>query len=487
MRARSTISLFATASVAVAALVLGRGRERADLRPPAAIAERRDLEVTLVEPGTLQAARSVTLSSEIRSNRAKIAWLAADGTWVKPGDVVVRLDPTPFEEARAKALAEARDAEAAVVRAEQEKKLQIAKAEEALESARHGRKVAGLNLEAYEKGSGALSVREAEVRAAESGSELARMRHDLADLEAMFKKGFVSEGELQRERLKLENLERQSGLQKDRLKAAREVIFPRDLERAKTEVEESKDAVARAEAVLYYSHEFYRAAIESAARKAETTKEALRVAEGELAKTNVTAPLEGFLILQEITLDSGKRLPQVGDSVWSGQPIATLPDLSELVADTRVREVDLHQLRTGMTAEIAVEAYPDVRIPGRVDFIGSLAQAAADSPWKFFAVRIALTRSGDTRLRPGMSARVAFATDSVPNAIVAPADAVFPRGDRMVCYVRRGEEVWEQEVVVGKRSDTHVEIRQGIAAGEELLLAAPEGKVRQRTRPEPAA
>jgi HlyD family secretion protein len=486
VQTRSTITVFATASVALAALVLSRGRGPADVPAPVAVAERRDLEVTLVEPGTLQAARAVTLSSEIRSNRAKISWLAADGTWVKPGDVVVRFDPTPFEEARAKAAAEARDAEAAVVRAEQEKKLQIAKAEEALESARHGRKVAGLNLEAYEKGSGALNVREAEVKAAESGSELERMRHDMADLEAMFHKGFVSEGELARERLKLENLERQSGLQKDRLKTARDVLYPRDLERAKTQVEEAKDAVARAEAVLYYSHEFYRAAIESAQRKADTTREALRVAEDELAKTALASPLEGFLILQEISLDTGRRLPQVGDSVWSGQPIATLPDLSELMVDTRVREVDLHQLRQGVGAEVAVEAYPDLRLAGRVDFIGSLAQAAADSPWKFFSVRVALGRS-DARLRPGMSARVSFAIDSVSNAIVAPADAVFTRGDRTVCYVRRGEDVWEQEVVVGKRSDTHVELRQGVAAGEELLLAEPKGRVRQRVRPEPAA
>ena len=102
-----------------------------------AVAERGNLDVTLVEPGTLAAARSVTIASEIRSNRAKVVSLAADGTWVKPGDVVVSFDPTPFEEERDKVAAELHDAEATASRAEQERKLSIAKADEALESARH--------------------------------------------------------------------------------------------------------------------------------------------------------------------------------------------------------------------------------------------------------------------------------------------------------------------------------------------------------------
>src|SRR5262249_50330291 len=278
------------------------------------------------------------------------------GTWVKPRDVVVSFDSTPFEEERDKVAAELHDAEATASRAEQERKLAIAKADEALESARHAQKIAALNLESYEKGRGALNVREAEVRAADSGAELERARNDFADLEQMFRKGFVSEAELARQRSRVTDIERQSHLQSDRLKAAREVIFPRDLERAKSELAEAKDEVARTEAVLYHSHEFYRAAVEAADRKVLNAREALARAETELKKTTLRSPIEGFLVLQEIPLDTGRRKPQVGDSVWSGQPIATIPDLSQMVALTRIREIDLHLIRAGLTARLALEA-----------------------------------------------------------------------------------------------------------------------------------
>lgn len=482
-----SITLFAAGSVAIAIAVASRGREGGrENAIPSVIAERGTIDVTLVEPGTLAAARSVTISSEIRSNRAKIASLLSDGAWVKPGDVVVSFDPTPFEEERDKAAAELHDAEAGAVRAEQEEKLSIAKAEQTLESARHAENIAALNLGSYEKGNGALSVREAEVRAADSGSELDRARRDLADLEQMFQKGFVSEAELARQRAKVADLGRQSGLQTERLKAAREVIYPRDLERAKSDLSEARNEVARAEAVLYHSHEFYRAAVEAANQKVESARQTLARAEQELEKTTLRSPLEGFLVLQEIPLDTGKRKPQVGDSVWSGQPIATIPDLAQMVAVTRVRETDLHLVHEGLAARLDLEAYPDLVMGGRIDFVGSLAEAGSDSPWKFFSVRLLVDRT-DPRLRPGMSVRVSFLLDRAANVVVAPADAVFGCAAGRCCYVRRASEVWEQPVTVGLANQTHVEVKEGIRAGEELLLAVPPTDVRRRPPASPSA
>jgi HlyD family secretion protein len=484
---RRSITLFAAGSLLLAVGLVSRGRDGGrEAAIPVAVAERGDLDVTLVEPGTLAAARSVTIASEIRSNRAKIVSLAVDGTWVKPGDVVVSFDPTPFEEERDKVAAELHDAEATASRAEQERKLAIAKADEALESARHAQKIAALNLESYEKGNGALNVREAEVRAADSGAELERTRRDLADLEQMFQKGFVSEAELARQRSRVADIERQSRLQSDRLKAAREVIFPRDLERAKSELAEAKDEVARTEAVLYHSHEFYRAAVEAADRKVLNAREALARAEAELKKTTVRSPIEGFLVLQDIPLDTGRRKPQVGDSVWSGQPIATIPDLSQMVALTRIREIDLHRIRAGLTARLELEAYPDLAMNGRIDFVGSLAEASADSPWKFFSVRLLVDRT-DPRLRPGMSVRVSFLLDSARAVVVAPADALFSCAGRSCCYVRRAGEIWEQPVTIGLANETHVEVKSGVVAGDQLLLAVPQGAVRRHEAPVPSA
>jgi multidrug efflux pump subunit AcrA (membrane-fusion protein) len=148
--------------------------------------------------------------------------------------------------------------------------------------------------------------------------------------------------------------------------------------------------------------------------------------------------------------------------------------------------VDLHRIEEGLAADVAVEAYPNLVLGGRVEHVGSLAAGNRGSPWKFFSVRLSLDQT-DPRLRPGMSVRVSFLLDSARDVILAPLDAVFTRGQETVCYVRRGGDVWEQPITLGKRNDTHVEIRSGIAAGEELLLAAPESSIRRAAREEPHA
>jgi HlyD family secretion protein len=475
-----TISLFGLGAATLVFALTGRsGPDEPTGVGPTVRAERRDLTQALVEPGTLQAARAITLASEIRSNRAKIVSLASDGAWVRPGEVVVRFDRTPFEEERAKALAEVRDAEATEVRAEQERKLQVAKAEEALESARHTNRLAELNLEAFEKGSGALSVREAEVRSAEIEAEMRRAREDLGDMQRMLERGFVSQSEVEQQRARVDDLERQGGLEADRLRTAREIHFPRDLERARTQVREAGDSVARAEGVLYYTHEYYRAALESAARKVDAAREALRSIDEQLEKTEVKTPLEGFLVLQDIPLESGKRKPQVGDSVWSGVPIATVPDLSRMVVTTRIREVDLHRIALDLHGRISVDAYPDLVLDGAIRHIGSLAESKEDSPWKFFTVSLDL-QSSDQRLRPGMSVQVAIELAEARDVIVVPIDAVFPDGDRHVVYVREGRQVIAQEIALGMANETHVEVRAGLDPGEEILLSAPTGSVDHR-------
>lgn len=484
---RLTATLFGVGALALVAMVAGRDDAVRDggARPTVRALEG-DLRVSLVEPGTLHAARSITLASEIRSNRAKIVSLLPDGSLLEPDQVVLQFDRTPFEEERLKALADVRDAEAATVRSEQERKLQIAKAEEALESTRHAVRLAELNLEAFEKGTGALNVREAEVRAAEVDAELSRARRDLADMERMMRQGFVSAEEVDRQRGRVEELSRQSGLQGDRLKTAREIHYPRDLERSRNQLEEAQDSVARAEGVLYYTREYYRAVLEATERKEQTSREALRAADEQLAKTEVRTPIAGFLVLQDIPLENGKRRPQVGDSVWSGVPIATVPDLSEVQVTAQVREVDLHRVHVGQSARISIEAYPDLRLEGRIAHIGSLAENVNDSPWKFFPVTLTLAGT-DPRLRPGMSARVEFDLESRHDVVRVPSDAVFARGDRRVVYVRRRGAVTEQEVALGLANETHVEVRSGIEAGDELLLEAPAEAVPYRPLPEPRA
>ena len=49
--------------------------------------------------------------------------------------------------------------------------------------------------------------------------------------------------------------------------------------------------------------------------------------------------------------------------------------------------------------------------------------------------------------------------------------------------MRRTGQIWEQPVALGLANETHVEVKSGLAAGEELLLAVPEAGFRRPAPP----
>ena len=91
------VALFA----AVVGLILTRpARTEADRTdaPLTAPVGRRSFEIVVPVVGELDTSRPTVVRSHVRGNRGKIIQIIEDGARVKRGDILVRLDPTPFEE-----------------------------------------------------------------------------------------------------------------------------------------------------------------------------------------------------------------------------------------------------------------------------------------------------------------------------------------------------------------------------------------------------
>lgn len=72
---------------------------------------------------------------------------------------------------------------------------------------------------------------------------------------------------------------------------------------------------------------------------------------------------------------SGKRKIRVGDEVGPWRPvIATLPDLSVLISETFVEEIDIAKIKTGDSARVTVDAIPGLQFPGKIITIANIGQ-----------------------------------------------------------------------------------------------------------------
>ena len=143
---------------------------------PTATARQQAFAETLVETGTIGAQRLMLYASTIPGTQAKILDLAPEGQTVKAGDVLVRFDASGFEQARDLERAALRQADAELVRAREELRLESLRAQGDLDAAREQIGHAERGLANQLEGRGRVELAEAEAAANEAARELDRAR-----------------------------------------------------------------------------------------------------------------------------------------------------------------------------------------------------------------------------------------------------------------------------------------------------------------------
>jgi HlyD family secretion protein len=185
----------------------------------------------------------------------------------------------------------------------------------------------------------------------------------------------------------------------------------------------------------------------------------------------VTAPHDGVLILKRNWRNEATR---VGDSVWSGQPLAEIPDLSAMEAEVYVLEADAGGLKAGKPATLVVESAPGVSYSARIQRVDSLAKPRIPgSPVQYFAVTLALPKTDPRVMKPGQRVQAALLLDQSRSALLVPRQAVFDREGRTVVYRRGRAGFAPVEVKLGASTLGRVVVQSGIAAGDVLALRDP--------------
>ncbi len=170
---------------------------------------------------------------------------------------------------------------------------------------------------------------------------------------------------------------------------------------------------------------------------------------------------------------------KVGDSAWRGEHVLEIPDLHAMRAEGEVDESDAGRINVGQKVTLRLEAHPDVEFTGRVESIwGSVQQESWRSALKVVKVMIALDTTDPLRMRPGMRFRGVIDVSRVPNAILAPIDAVFPSDAGPIAYRKSAMSFETAKLTIGARNQTTVEVRSGLAAGDRIArrdLSEPPG------------
>ena len=468
-RARSRAGVLGLATLVALGVAASWGPAPTGL--PTAVARTEQFTDTLVESGTLSSAH-LRLYGSTLSGPAKLLAIVPEGSMVRQGEVLARLDTTPFEQARAREAATAQHTEAEVARAREEARVESLRALTDVDAAEHQARNAGEALSNQTRGRGAVDVIAAETAAADAARALAEARATHDDMKPLLDEGFVTRPEFERAEQGLRRAEDQHRLAAARLEALVTYERPAGLARAQAELTTARANRARQIATAEARVRERLATLALAESRAAESRARIAILDDQIARGVIVADAPGMVVYREIYFGTEPRKPAVGDEIMPAQPILAVPDLARLTVETRVREVDLHRIANSRSIRVGFDAYPDLMLTATLSLVGGLAQEdASRAGTRYFPVTVALTGS-DPRLRSGMTARVEIEVASIPDALVVPAQAVFEENGRAFVVVAESGRTVRKPVTVVARNETSAAIT-GIEAGERVSLIDP--------------
>ena len=427
-------------------------------------------EVFVEGSATLDARQSVTLSSELPSNSGKIVWLADEGSYVEAGAVVARFDRAPFEEQIVEHRRDLDDARAALVQAEAEQQIQIQRTRESREKAELAHRSAEIRLKNLRRAEHPLRLATAKSAVHTARVALSAALTERQSQQEMLNEGFGTQIQLD-EAIALEQDRRNlSNLAKREHELLETVVLPGELEQAQLDLQnkaaEKKHLTAANAHVLAKQN----AVLVRLNNRVQELEQTLRKSERLLQQTSLEAPVSGFVVYREISVQNERRKAQVGDSVWHRHGFIVIPDMAAMVAHLNVRESEVGKLAPGQVVELIPEAHPDLVLNGVVSSVGTLA-AERSSTDNLFKVRIDIS-DVDGRLRPGMRAHAAVLTVRHTDVLRVPVEAVY-YDDETVVYTWRAGRTHRKVVELGDSDGQFVVVTTGLEVGERVLLTPP--------------
>ncbi|MDN3689717.1 efflux RND transporter periplasmic adaptor subunit [Cyclobacterium jeungdonense] len=180
----------------------------------------------------------------------------------------------------------------------------------------------------------------------------------------------------------------------------------------------------------------------------------LRLIEAQLSKTVIRAPFDGEL---------GFRQVSEGSVIASSDVIATIVNVDPIKVEFSIPERYSNEIKVGsqiffrsnVSNEEAVgEVYA---IEPNIDVATRTLKIRAKSPNK------------DKKFLPGMFVRIRLVLNEVDDALLVPSESVVPELEGYKVFVAKEGVVESRRVVIGQRTDTQVQIVDGLKPGEQVL------------------
>ena len=217
------------------------------------------------------------------------------------------------------------------------------------------------------------------------------------------------------------------------------------------------------------------ARLNSAAAQIRSAEARTQVIEAQIEYTNIRSPFEGLVISKDAEVGETVAPAIFGGTSTRGS-VVTIVDPNTLEVEADINESSIGKIAPGVTAEITLDALPNEKLPAEVRKI----VPTADRQKATVKVKVRF-KTIDRRILPDMSAKITFLQKAEPGVkaeaarVTVPKSAVQQKDGKSILLVLIDDRVKQQAVIIGSEFGDRVEVKQGLAGGETVIVRGAEG------------
>lgn len=439
--------------------------------------ERGPLTISVSERGTIKARQQEIIKSAVEG-QTTIIYLIDEGARAKKGDLLVELDSSKLQDQKIEQQIKVQNAEANFIRARENLEVVRNQAKADVAKAQLDAQFAREDLRKYDEGDYPKELRSAESKITIATEELQRAEEKLRWTEILFEEKYVSNTELQADRLAKKKAQLDLDLAKGELQLLQQYTYKRKLDELKSNVEQTALALERANRKAV-------ADIAQAEAELKAKESEYRRQETQLAKTirqiescKMYAPTDGLVVYATTGQGNwrGNQEPlDEGQTVRERQDLIYLPTATDMMAEIKIHESNLNKVRAGLPVLLWIDAIPGRTFTGRIARIAPLPDAS--SMWmnpdlKVYNTEIHINGDGSD-LKTGMSCHAQIIIENYTDAMHIPVQAVVRESGESVVYAIANGRPVRRVVKVGLDNNDRVHILDGLKVGESVWATPP--------------
>jgi len=470
-------------AIGVIAIWLKMVRGAEDLTSEMAVFEARrgPLIISVLESGAIKAKEQEVIRNEVEG-RTSIVSIVPEGTAVKVGDELVKLDVSTLSDTRIDQEIKVNNAHAALINAQETLKITESQGQSDVDKAELAYQFAQQDLTKYVDPNGgqyANLLAAAKNSITIANEEKTRAGFTLEWSEKLAKEKYLSETELQADRLKVTQARVKLELSQNDMTLLEKFTKLRQVAQLESDVKQAKMALERACAKKNANDVQAKADLEAKEQEYKRQLAKLTKIDDQLGKATIKSPADGMVVYATSSrggFGRDDRRPLAdGVEVFERQELIYIPKSSSSVAEVDVHEASLDKVRPGLPAVVTVDAIPDKKFMGTVARIAPLPNA--QSMWmnpdlKIYTTDINL-ETNDSGLRSGMSCKADIIVEQYQDVVYVPLQAVIRVKGRPTVYIVNDGELEERKVEIGLDNSTYVVVKSGLSEGEVVLMTPP--------------